>query len=257
MKHKEITVGLSRTYSLPNYGNVRPSVSYTVELEDGDDLDAVIATMTSACNIYICREIDAQREQVGLPVIYNTNGEPRVDLMEWASMGIVLLLYPGLRKKFDMFMPFMISLDPICEYEVAPLEQRYSYALRHISQYAESHGFEFLDWSSFDSEHALYQKMWEFLEERRAFTFASYREHAFIIPASVARQYVESADPHGKHLELTFFSSQDEVQRLSKRYLYTYHLNDIIGLRECLIHVYKTEQENIGGDTSPSDDQEA
>lgn len=245
MKHKEITVGLSRTYSLPNYGNVRPSVSYTVELEDGDDPDTVIATMTAECDTYIRHEVDAQCEQVGLPAIYNLT-EPRVSIYEWRSMGIALLFPSGVTSPIR-FRALELPLDPIGEYKIHPHNQCRNYALRHLSHYATSHGLEFIDWSGLKSAQEVMTAMWNALEIRQAFALMTYGNvSAFIMPATVAIQSLE----HGHDIDsedlintLEFYKSKEDAEAKAQQWRYRYYPETFAGLQDLLKCAYKIERE--------------
>lgn len=245
MKYREITIGLSRTYSLPNYGNVRPSVSYTVELEDGDALDAVIATLTAECNTYIRHEVDAQCEQIGMPAIYNLT-EPRVSIYEWRSMGMALLFPSGITSPIR-FRVLELPLDPIGEYKIHPHHQCHNYALHHLSCYAASHGLELLDWSGLKSAQEVMQAMWNALETRQAFALMTYGAvSAFIMPATVAIQSLE----HGHDVDsenlintLEFYKSKEAAEAQARQWRYRYYPETFDGLQDLFKVAYKIERE--------------
>jgi len=245
MKHKEITVGLSRTYSLPNYGNVRPSVSYTVELENGDDPDAVIAALTAECNTYIRHEVDAQCEQIGMPAIYNLT-EPRVSVYEWRSMGIALLLPTGVTSPI-LFRTLELPLDLIGEYKIHPHNQCLNYARRHLFHYAAAHGLEVIDWSDLKSTQEVKTAIANALAIRQAFALMTYGSvSALVMPAAVAIQCMESRY-YLENLEmintLEFYQSKEAAEAQSQQWRYRYYPETFAGLQDLIKCAEKIERE--------------
>ena len=70
-----ITISYSRTHSLGNYSNVKPSASLTVEIEETDDLNAVKAQLLSGVKTIVEAEIDAALEADDQPAKFSP--EPR------------------------------------------------------------------------------------------------------------------------------------------------------------------------------------
>jgi len=65
MKITAITVGLTRTVSLPGYENVKPSITFTAELAADDALAKVIDHLNMQCLLYINDQIDEALEAAG------------------------------------------------------------------------------------------------------------------------------------------------------------------------------------------------
>jgi hypothetical protein len=65
MKITTITVGLSRTVSLPGYENVKPSISFTAEIQADDKLAKAIDGLNIQCLLYVNDQIDDALEAAG------------------------------------------------------------------------------------------------------------------------------------------------------------------------------------------------
>jgi hypothetical protein len=70
MKITEIHVGFEETCSLPDYSNVRPSVRYSANLEEGDDPDQVRQTLFEKARGIVRQEVDEALVRNGRPPKY-------------------------------------------------------------------------------------------------------------------------------------------------------------------------------------------
>lgn len=62
MKVTSFTVGFNLTYNLGDYQNVKPSLTMTVQVEDGDDLGALMTSYADSCRAFVYGEIDRTLE---------------------------------------------------------------------------------------------------------------------------------------------------------------------------------------------------
>lgn len=81
MKLTTVTVSFGRTQSLPEYSNVKPSITLTAELGDGDDPEAVRAALLEEARTFVEATIDDALEDAGEPAKFST--EPRYQI--WSS----------------------------------------------------------------------------------------------------------------------------------------------------------------------------
>jgi len=62
MKITTITIGLSRTVSLPGYENVKPSISFTAEPGPDDNQAKIVNELNILCQLYVNEQIDEALE---------------------------------------------------------------------------------------------------------------------------------------------------------------------------------------------------
>lgn len=65
MKLTTVTVSFARTQSLGNYSNVKPSITLTAELEDGDDPDAAKTALYAEARAFVEEAVDLAIEADG------------------------------------------------------------------------------------------------------------------------------------------------------------------------------------------------
>jgi hypothetical protein len=94
MKITTVTVGLSRTTSLPDYANIKPSISLTAELDESDAMLDVVDDLSIACCNYIESEIDSGLERNGQSPIYDTIS-PRFHVLSCSHARVTVILPAG------------------------------------------------------------------------------------------------------------------------------------------------------------------
>lgn len=82
MKLTQITVSYGETQSLPEYSNVKPSITLAATLDDGDDSAAVEAELWGLAKAAVHEQIDLALESCGKAAKYST--EPRYQVMRTA-----------------------------------------------------------------------------------------------------------------------------------------------------------------------------
>lgn len=111
MKITQITVGYGETQSLPEYCNVKPSITLTAALDDGEDETAVRQQLMALARQAVHEEIDNALENAGHKVKYyqgptyqvfyspameiyvvapNETKQPRGWQSEWGAFGMRL-----------------------------------------------------------------------------------------------------------------------------------------------------------------------
>lgn len=83
MRVTQITVSYQETCSLPEYSNVRPSISFTADIEDTDDADDVRRHLLAQARTCVRQEIDDALEQSGKRTKYYAG--PRVQMLQSPS----------------------------------------------------------------------------------------------------------------------------------------------------------------------------
>jgi len=90
MKIITITVSYGRTHSLPDYCNVKPSLSITAEIEPGDHLDQEVAILDQEVAAYVHGRIDDALEADGQsPRFYDG---PLYTLYRWIQADTLVIL---------------------------------------------------------------------------------------------------------------------------------------------------------------------
>ena len=79
MKRTSITVGITRTQSLGNYSNVRPTITQTVELDEGDDEEAIRSQLKAEAQDFVEALIDEALEADGQRARFSN--EPRFQII--------------------------------------------------------------------------------------------------------------------------------------------------------------------------------
>lgn len=82
MKLTQITVSYGETQSLPEYSNVKPNITLTAALDDGDDPAAVEAELWQQAQAAVHEQIDLALEANGRAAKHST--EPRYQVMRTA-----------------------------------------------------------------------------------------------------------------------------------------------------------------------------
>lgn len=80
MRTAQITVSYQETCSLPEYSNVRPGITYVLDLEPGDDADDIRQHYTAMARTFVQQQIDAALEAHGKAPKYYAG--PRVQLLQ-------------------------------------------------------------------------------------------------------------------------------------------------------------------------------
>jgi hypothetical protein len=75
MKITTVTVSYGQTQSLPEYSNVKPSITLTAEVEEGEDREQVKAQLKAEAQAFVHEAIDEALEADGRPAKYSS--EPR------------------------------------------------------------------------------------------------------------------------------------------------------------------------------------
>lgn len=79
MKLVQITVSYGATQSLPEYSNVKPQLTLTATVDDGDDAATVEAELWSLCKAHVHEQIDLALEANDKAAKYST--EPRYQVI--------------------------------------------------------------------------------------------------------------------------------------------------------------------------------
>lgn len=90
MHVKTITIGYGRTHSLPSYANVKPSLSLTADLDAGEDLHLVIATLEGQAIAHVHGRIDNELERAGYSPVFDKS--PRYSLWKWHQREALVVL---------------------------------------------------------------------------------------------------------------------------------------------------------------------
>lgn len=78
MNITQITVNWQQTQSLPEYSNIKPSLSLTAQLQDGDNVDEVIIQLRDQARSFVQEHIDEALERNDVPAKYSE--DPRFDV---------------------------------------------------------------------------------------------------------------------------------------------------------------------------------
>ena len=128
----EIHVGYAETVSLEGYyGNVRPSVGFTVALEDGENPDEVRSRFLEQAKRLVRAEIDAVLEEHDLPPKYYDGPRYKV-LLIW-TRNVVVVVPQG-----------AVVSD---HYSMLWERMRLQAARRKAEEYASEAGHQFVDCS--------------------------------------------------------------------------------------------------------------
>lgn len=98
MKVTQVTVSYSETYSTGNYGNVKPSVSFTATLDEGDEETTVRKILMEVARDQVRSEIDDVLEANGQPAVYSS--DPRFKLLynrDAKAIAVVPTSIPGIQ----------------------------------------------------------------------------------------------------------------------------------------------------------------
>jgi len=90
MQIKSITVGLGLTESLPDYNNVKPSLTMTAGLDPGEDEDAVISFLSEQVTDYCQATVDDALEHAGQSPKYYDG--PLYKIAEWQQSKAIVIL---------------------------------------------------------------------------------------------------------------------------------------------------------------------
>ena len=71
MNITQVTVGWQQTQSLPSYSNIKPSLSLTAQLSDGDNVDLVIEQLRNQARGFVEAQIDDALEANEQPAKYS------------------------------------------------------------------------------------------------------------------------------------------------------------------------------------------
>src|SRR5262245_34880619 len=72
MKPTSITVSFGRTQSLREYSNIKPAITLSADLEDGDDPEACRAELLEQARTFVEEQIDLALEADGTPAKFST-----------------------------------------------------------------------------------------------------------------------------------------------------------------------------------------
>lgn len=143
----QITVSYGETQSLPEYSNVKPNITITAAIEDGDDPTAVELNLWAHAKQQVHEQIDQALEGSGMAAKYST--EPRFQVLRtyqgYTARGkieqpkIVVVLPNGMRLDTQLDQ----RLGSISYRETRKL--RYDHALRIATEYAHDQESELLD----------------------------------------------------------------------------------------------------------------
>lgn len=92
MQITQVTVGAGATQSLPDYCNIKPSLTLTATVETGDDPNVVIANLAEQAIAYVHEQIDDALESTGKSPRYTT--APLYRLARWEQFKMLVIL-PG------------------------------------------------------------------------------------------------------------------------------------------------------------------
>jgi len=90
MNITSVTVGLTRTESLPGYSNIRPSLSLTAQIEPGEDWAYTRAQLADEVKAWIENYVDIELEKAGQPAKFSP--DPRYTLIYWRQADTVHII---------------------------------------------------------------------------------------------------------------------------------------------------------------------
>lgn len=90
MRIRSITIGYGRTHSLPNYGNVKPSITLTADIDDGENWDLASKILNEIAETHVHNIIDDALEHAGeSPRFYRG---PLYQVVRWVECNAVIIL---------------------------------------------------------------------------------------------------------------------------------------------------------------------
>jgi hypothetical protein len=87
---KTVTVGLSYTYNLGDYSNVRPSIEFTAEVKEGENIEVVRAALAEDCRLHVHGEIDAALERIDKPPAFYEGPRFKLLAMKEVKMAAIV-----------------------------------------------------------------------------------------------------------------------------------------------------------------------
>jgi hypothetical protein len=103
MKPTSITVSFGRTQSLSSYSNIKPAITLSADLEDGDDPEACRAALLEQARTFVEEQIDLALEADGTPAKFSS--APRYKVLYVAERWI-----DGLRRQTRVTPPERLIL---------------------------------------------------------------------------------------------------------------------------------------------------
>lgn len=153
MKLTQITVSYGATQSLPEYSNVKPNLTFTATLDDGDDPEQIEAQLWAMAKESVHEQIDSALERNDKAAKYSD--EPRYQVMrtywnEWEHRG------QPKPPQIVVILPNETSLKEHIDTKLVHTgygesrKLRYAHALRLASQNAVEHESALIDCASGD-----------------------------------------------------------------------------------------------------------
>jgi hypothetical protein len=156
MKITQITVSYGETQSLPEYSNVKPAITLTGMLDEGDDAAAVEADLWLQAKLSVREQIDLALEANGKAAKWSE--EPRYQVMQtywdqWSHKGetkppqYVIILPNEINLTRDAYAQKLVHAGP---YSSEARKLRYGHALRLAAEATQEREYTLLDCSNGD-----------------------------------------------------------------------------------------------------------
>lgn len=136
MKITQITVGYGETQSLPEYCNVKPSITLTAALDDGEDETAVRQQLMALARQAVHEEVDNALENAGRKTKYYQG--PTYQVLYSTELALYVVV-PDEMKQPDTWRS-----------EWGASELRLEQAIAKAKQKATERGYTFIDYSDGD-----------------------------------------------------------------------------------------------------------
>ena len=152
MKLLTITVSYGQTQSLPEYSNVKPSLTLTAQIEEHDDSAAIEAALWDVARLHVHEQIDQALESSGLAAKYDQTS-PRYQVLRTRRRDNYHERHLPPLPAIIVVVPNDLTIDDkrlAQPYARETQRLRYGHALQVAADYARDHGAMLLDLSGGD-----------------------------------------------------------------------------------------------------------
>ena len=152
MKLLTITVSYGQTQSLPEYSNVKPNLTLTAQLDEGDDPTAIEAALWDVARLHVHEQIDQALESSGLAAKYDQTS-PRYQVLRTRRRDSYHERHLPQLPAIVVVLPNEITIEDkrlAQPYARETQRLRYAHALRVAAEYAHDQNAMLLDLSGGD-----------------------------------------------------------------------------------------------------------
>lgn len=152
MKLLTITVSYGQTQSLPEYSNVKPSLTLTAQIEEHDDSAAIEAALWDVARLHVHEQIDQALESSGLAAKYDQTS-PRYQVLRTRRRDNYHERHLPPLPAIIVVVPNDLTIDDkrlAQPYARETKRLRYAHALRVAAEYAHDQNAMLLDLSDGD-----------------------------------------------------------------------------------------------------------